>query len=75
MDGFLRQRIDDLTTLQDADEGLLGLATGLPGSGDLLGPDVAVAAPAALPPIQAPAVPVGAPGGAPAAIPSLALAS
>ncbi|MGZ4245931.1 MAG: FliI/YscN family ATPase [Solirubrobacteraceae bacterium] len=71
MDGFLRQHIDDLTTLQEADEGLLSLAGGLPGSGQALPPaDVAVAAPV---PVPTPAVPVGAPGGAPAAIPSLAL--
>jgi flagellum-specific ATP synthase len=72
MDGFLRQHIDDLTTLQDADEALLAVAAGLPGSGEAL-PVADVAVPAA--PFQAPAVPVGAPGGAPAAIPSLALAS
>ena len=71
IDGFLRQRIDDLTTLQDADEGLLALAAGLPGSGEALPmADVAVAAPS---PVPTPAVPLGGPGGAPAAIPSLAL--
>jgi flagellum-specific ATP synthase len=71
IDGFLRQRIDDLTTLQDADEGLLALAAGLPGSGEALPmADVAVAAP---PPMPTPAVPLGGPAGAPAAIPSLAL--
>jgi flagellum-specific ATP synthase len=71
MDGFLRQRIDELTTLQDADEALLSIVAGLPATGDVLpAADVAVAAPGQ---IQAPAVPVGAPGGAPAAIPSLAL--
>jgi flagellum-specific ATP synthase len=72
MDGFLRQHIDDLTTLQGADEALLALAAGLPGATDALPlADVApVGAPAS---IQTPAVPVGAPAGAPAAIPSLAL--
>jgi flagellum-specific ATP synthase len=71
MDGYLRQHIDDLTTLQDADEGLLALAAGLPSSGEPLpAADASVAAP---PSLATPAVPVGAPAGAPAAIPSLAL--
>jgi flagellum-specific ATP synthase len=71
MDGFLRQSIDDLTTPQEADHGLLNLAAQLPGTGDLMPVvDVPVGQPPAIP---TPQVPVGAPGGAPAAIPSLAL--
>jgi flagellum-specific ATP synthase len=71
MDSFLRQTIDDLTSAHDADQALLSLAAQLPGTGDLApAVDVAVAPPAAIP---TPQVPVGAPGGAPAAIPSLAL--
>jgi flagellum-specific ATP synthase len=71
MDGFLRQSLGDLTTLDEADHALLSLAAQLPGDRDL-GPavDAAVAPPAALP---TPQVPVGAIGGAPTAIPSLAL--
>jgi flagellum-specific ATP synthase len=73
MDGFLRQSIEDLTSVQDADQALLALAGELPGTGDLMPVvDPAVAAPPAIP---TPQVPVGAPGGAPAAIPSLALNS
>jgi flagellum-specific ATP synthase len=73
IDGFLRQHIEDQSTAQDADEALLSLAARLPGTGDLMpAVDVAVGPPSA---IHTPSVPVGAPGGAPAAIPSLALAS
>jgi flagellum-specific ATP synthase len=73
MDGFLRQTIADLTTTQEADEALLSLAAHLPGTGDLTpSADVVVAPPAAIP---TPQVPVGAPGGAPTAIPSLALSA
>jgi flagellum-specific ATP synthase len=72
MDGFLRQHIDDLTTLEDADEGLLSLAAGLPGGNETL--PVVDAAVAQSGGVVTPQVPVGAPGGAPAAIPTLALA-
>ena len=73
MDAFLRQTIADLTTTQQADEALLSLAAQLPGTGELTpAADVVVAAPPAIP---TPHVPVGAPGGAPAAIPSLALSA
>jgi flagellum-specific ATP synthase len=72
MDGFLRQHIDDLTTAHDADQALLSLAAQLPGANEIHPVvEISVAPPA---PVQAPPVPVGAPGGAPAAIPSLALA-
>jgi flagellum-specific ATP synthase len=76
IDGFLRQRIDDLTAAHDADEALLALASHLPGADDLLAPaaDVTVGGAAAVS-VATPPVPVGAPGGAPAAIPSLALVS
>jgi flagellum-specific ATP synthase len=73
MDGFLRQNISDLTTTHEADEALLSLAAQLPGAGDLTPAiDVTVAQPPAIP---TPQVPVGAPGGAPTAIPSLALSA
>jgi flagellum-specific ATP synthase len=74
MDGFLRQSIDDLTSAEDADQALLSLAAQLPGPEVVAGPvvDVAVAPAAGM---ATPPVPVGAPGGAPAAIPSLALAA
>jgi flagellum-specific ATP synthase len=76
IDGFLRQRIDDLTAAHDADEALLALASHLPGADDLLAPatDVTAGGAAAVS-VATPPVPVGAPGGAPAAIPSLALVS
>jgi flagellum-specific ATP synthase len=76
IDGFLRQRIDDLTAAHDADEALLALASHLPGADDLLAPaaDVTAGGAAAVS-VATPSVPVGAPGGAPAAIPSLALVS
>jgi flagellum-specific ATP synthase len=71
MDGFLRQHIDDLTTLPEADDALLGVVAGLPGLVDPLPRgDIPVAAP---PSVPTPAVPVGGPAGAPAAIPSLTL--
>ncbi len=73
MDEFLRQSIEDHTTAQDADHALLALAAQLPGTGELTpAVDVAVGA---VSPIPTPQVPVGVPGGAPTAIPSLALAS
>ena len=71
MDGFLRQSIEELTTLHDADEALLSLAAQLPGAHEAaLTVDIPVPGAVAVP---TPQVPVGAPGGAPAAIPSLAL--
>jgi hypothetical protein len=75
MDAFLRQPIEDLTTLADADDALLSVTAGLPGANPVL---PAVEVPVAPPagggaPIATPPVAVGAPGGAPAAIPSLAL--
>ena len=74
MDGFLRQRIEDHSTAHDADEALLALAAQLPGTGDLM-PTIDVPVEGTVSPIATPPVPVGAPGGAPAAIPSLALNS
>jgi flagellum-specific ATP synthase len=75
MDAFLRQPIEDLTTLEDADDALLSVTAGLPGANQVLpaveipvGPPAGGGAPIATPPVA-----VGAPGGAPAAIPSLAL--
>jgi flagellum-specific ATP synthase len=73
IDGFLRQRVEDFTSLPDADEALLALGAQLPGPLEFAAPavDVPVTPPAA--PIRPPHVSVGAPGGAPTAIPSLAL--
>jgi flagellum-specific ATP synthase len=74
MDDFLRQRIEDQSTAHDADEALLSLAAQLPGTGDLT-PAVHAPVEGTVSGIATPAVPLGAPGGAPAAIPSLALNS
>ncbi|HSY39324.1 MAG TPA: FliI/YscN family ATPase [Polyangia bacterium] len=75
MDAFLRQPIEDLTTLQDADDALLSVTAGLPGANQVLpAVEIPVGPPAGGgPSIATPPVAVGAPGGAPAAIPSLAL--
>ncbi len=69
IDAFLRQRVEDFTSLGDADAALLALAAslGLPSDG---AHEMPVAPPAA---VVSPQVPVGAPGGAASAIPSLAL--
>jgi flagellum-specific ATP synthase len=67
IDGFLRQRVEDFTALQDADNALLSLAERLPAPEAFTPPVEAMA------PMQPPQVPVGAVGGAPTAIPSLAL--
>ncbi len=74
IDAFLRQRVQDASTLAEADAQLLALGVELPGPpgesrphGD---PDFDVQAPAQITP---PVLPVGAPVGAPAAIPSFAL--
>ena len=69
IDAYLRQRVDDQTTLQDADDALLALAAHLDPHGAVHGDPVVAPVPA--PP--RPQVPVGGIGGAPAAIPSLAL--
>ena len=75
IDRFLRQRVEDASTLGQADEQLLALGTNLPGGmpeepGYRL-PDVDVAPPSGAGPL--PAVPVGAPVGATPAIPAFAL--
>ncbi|HET8977317.1 MAG TPA: FliI/YscN family ATPase [Solirubrobacteraceae bacterium] len=71
IDGFLRQRVEDFTSLADADAALLGLAAHLGGPADALEVPVAPVAPS--PAVVSPQVAVGSPAGAPAAIPSLAL--
>ena len=68
IDAFLRQRVDEHTSLPDADAALVELAAQLADPAD----GAAAAAPG-LDPIRAPHVAVGTPGGAPVAIPSLAL--
>jgi len=76
IDAFLRQRVEDFTSMEEADARLLALADALglgpAHSGDVAGQDagLTVGAPA---PIVAPAVVLGAAGGAPTAIPQLAL--
>ena len=69
IDAYLRQRVEDNTTLQDADEALLALAAHLDphGAAHMDPAPVPVAAQ------QRPQVPVGGIAGAPPAIPSLAL--
>ncbi|MGH2873362.1 MAG: FliI/YscN family ATPase [Solirubrobacteraceae bacterium] len=75
IDGFLRQRVEDASTLQQADEQLMALGAELPGGAIAVAgqphPDVEVAPPGPNP--APPAVPLGAPAGGPAAIPTLAL--
>jgi flagellum-specific ATP synthase len=69
IDAFLRQRVDDHTALADADGALVELASRLADPSDA--PIDSGHAPVA--PVRAPQVAVGTPGGAPVAIPSLAL--
>jgi flagellum-specific ATP synthase len=72
IDGFLRQAVDDPTTIEDADAQLLALAAGLREHGDV----VLQASGGAIPPagpLTPPTLPVGAPVGAPTAIPALTL--
>jgi flagellum-specific ATP synthase len=71
MDGFLRQRVEDFTPLEDADAALMALGAHLPGDNEPV--EVVPAAPTT--PVRPPQVPVGAPGGAVQAIPSLALSA
>jgi flagellum-specific ATP synthase len=69
IDAFLRQRVEDFTSMTDADAALLELAANLGGPADAE-PNVPVAPPAA---VVSPQVAVGAPVGGGSAIPSLAL--
>jgi flagellum-specific ATP synthase len=72
IDSFLRQRVEDFTSLPDADAALLSLAEQRPGHADALASvDAHMAPPSA--PVRPPQVSIGAPGGAPTAIPSLVL--
>jgi len=74
IDGFLRQRVEDFTSLPDADAALLALGAQLPGAPEIGALTVQNIAPTPLvTPVRRPQVPVGAPGGALTAIPSLAL--
>jgi flagellum-specific ATP synthase len=69
INAFLRQRVEDFTSLDDADAALLELAAHLALPSDA-GSEVPVAPP---PAVVSPRVAVGAPGGAGSAIPSLSL--
>jgi flagellum-specific ATP synthase len=68
IDMFLRQRVEEFTSVQDANQALVALAAHL--GGPAVTPEVQVAPPAA---VVAPPVAVGGPAGAASAIPSLAL--
>jgi flagellum-specific ATP synthase len=74
MDGFLRQRVEDFTSMHEADAALIDLGSQLPGPADLAPAPVEVLPAPPTTPVRPPQVPVGAVAGAPAAIPSLALA-
>jgi flagellum-specific ATP synthase len=72
IESFLRQHVEDYTSLPDADAALLALGAELPGGSDApVAVDMHLAPPTA--PVRPPNVAIGAPGGAPPAIPSLAL--
>jgi flagellum-specific ATP synthase len=72
IDSFLRQRVEDYTSLPDADAALLALAEQLPAPADFLAPvDVQPGPPST--PVRPPHVSLSTPAGAPAAIPTLAL--
>jgi flagellum-specific ATP synthase len=68
IDGFLRQRVEDFTSLPDADNALLAIGERLPGPPEIVVPEIDVEAA----PVRPPNVSIGGPGGAPSAIPSLA---
>jgi flagellum-specific ATP synthase len=72
MNAFLRQRVEEFTSLPDADAMLLALAHELTPPAER-GPHPSALGGDAPPPIVAPAVVLGAAGGAPPAIPQLAL--
>jgi flagellum-specific ATP synthase len=68
IDGFLRQRVEDFTSLPDADNALLAIGERLPGPPEIVVPEIDVEAA----PVRPPNVSIGGPGGALSAIPSLA---
>ena len=68
MNGFLRQRVEEFTSLPDADNALLAIGERLPGPPEIVVPEIDVE-PAPVRPLN---VSLGGPGGAPSAIPSLA---
>ena len=72
IDGFLRQRVEEFTSLPDADAALLALGQQIALASD--GPAGDMIPMADPPVVRPPAVAVGGPAGAPAAIPALALA-
>jgi len=69
IDAFLRQRVEDFTSVDDADAALLSLAAGLGGSAEATA-EVPIAPSAA---VVSPQVSVGTPAGGGTAIPALAL--
>jgi flagellum-specific ATP synthase len=72
IEGFLRQHVEEFTSLPDADAALLAIGAQLPGPPVFAAVEnMSPAPPIAL--VRPPHVPVGAPGGAPPAIPSLTL--
>jgi flagellum-specific ATP synthase len=72
IDAFLRQAVDEPSSLEDADAQLLGLATGLAEHADVV-LEATGGMPGAVVQHTQAAVPVGAPVGAPTAIPALTL--
>jgi flagellum-specific ATP synthase len=72
IEAFLRQAVDEPSSLEDADAQLLGLASGLAEHTDVV-LEATGGMPGAVAQHTQPAVPVGAPVGAPTAIPALTL--
>jgi flagellum-specific ATP synthase len=74
IDGFLRQRVEEFTSLPDADQALIALGAELPGALVVGAPAVTVPpGPPRAAQVRPPQISLSAPGGAPTAIPSLAL--
>jgi flagellum-specific ATP synthase len=73
IDGFLRQAVDEPSTLDDADAQLLALAAGLAEHTDVVLEASGGGGAAAVAQRTQPTVPVGSPAGAPTAIPALTL--
>jgi flagellum-specific ATP synthase len=71
IEGFLRQHVEEFTSLPDADGALLALGQQIAMASD--GPSADLVPMADPPAVRSPAVALGAPGGAATAIPALAL--
>ena len=74
IDAFLRQRVEEFSSAPDADAALLALAAELHSQSDAFAEAQMASQPVTVAPPAGASVPVGGVGGAPAAIPSLALA-